>query len=97
MGTNPEHDGRPPSGEGSALRASGSGVRTEYDLRMQLRQALERNATLERAMRESVAYAYGRRDVSDLRKLRAVLSAAGFRDPNAKRGPEPETAKEPHP
>jgi len=45
-------------------------------------------------MRESVAYAYGRREQSDLRKLRAILSAAGFRDPNAKRGTEPDNAKE---
>jgi hypothetical protein len=94
MGTNPEHDGSPASGEGTGARAATSGVRTEYDLRMQLRQALERNTTLERAMRESVAYAYGRRELSDLRKLRAVLSAAGFRDPNAKRGGNPDNAKE---
>lgn len=47
-------------------------------------------------MRESIAYAYGRRELSDLRKLRAVLSAAGFRDPNSTRGGEPDNAKEPH-
>jgi hypothetical protein len=91
MGTSPEHHGTSPSGQEASKRAVTSGVRTEYDLRMQLRQALERNTTLERAMRESVAYAYGRRELSDLRKLRAVLSAAGFRDPNAKRGGEPDT------
>jgi hypothetical protein len=96
MGTRPEHDGTPASERGTPVRASTSGVRTEYDLRMQLRQALERNAALERAMRESVAYAYGPREMADLRKLRAVLSAAGFRDPNAKRGQEPDNAKEPH-
>jgi hypothetical protein len=94
MGASPEHDGAPPSAKGAAARASGSGVRTEHDLRMQLRQALERNRTLERAMRESVAYAYGRRELSDLRKLRAILSAAGFRDPNAKREAEPDNTKE---
>jgi hypothetical protein len=94
MGTSPEHDTGPASAKGESPRASTSGVRTEHDLRMQLRQALERNATLERAMREAIAYAYGPRELSDLRKLRAVLSAAGFRDPNAKRGGEPDNAKE---
>ena len=61
-------------------------MRTEHDLRVKLRQALERNTTFERALRESAAYAYGRRDIADLRKLKAVLSAAGFPDPGAKRG-----------
>ena len=63
-----------------------SGVRTEHDLRVLLRRALERNSVLERAAREAAAYAHGSRDAADLRKLRAVLSAAGFGDPNAKRG-----------
>ncbi len=63
-----------------------SGVRTEHDLRVKLRLALERNTTFERALRESAAFAYGTRDVADLRKLKAVLSAAGFSDPNARRG-----------
>jgi hypothetical protein len=67
-------------------RAAVSGIRTEHDLRVLLRQALERNTTLERALREATTFAYGNRDVADLRKLRAVLSSAGFRDPNAKRG-----------
>ena len=66
-------------------RAAASGVRTEHDLRVKLRQALERNTTFERALRESAAYAYGRRDIADLRKLKAVLSAAGFPDPNSPR------------
>jgi hypothetical protein len=61
-------------------------VRTEHDLRVKLRHALERNTTYERALRESAAYAYGTRDLADLRKLKAVLSAAGFPDPNARRG-----------
>jgi hypothetical protein len=85
MGTSPEHDGNPPEGQETPTRAPASGVRTEHQLRVQLRQALERNTTLERALRESAAYAYGRRDQADLRKLRAVLSAAGFRDPSVKR------------
>jgi hypothetical protein len=96
MGAGPEHDGSPASAEATPARSPTSGVRTEHDLRMQLRQALERNRTLERAMRESVAYAYGARELSDLRKLRAILSAAGFRDPNATRGTEPDNAKETH-
>jgi hypothetical protein len=81
MSTSPKHDGPPDA----PPRAAASGVRTEHDLRVQLRHALERNTTFERALRESAAYAYGRRDLADLRKLRAVLSAAGFHDPNAKR------------
>jgi hypothetical protein len=94
MGTNPEHQDTSAPADGAPTRDPASGVRTEYDLRMQLRQALERNATLERAMRESAAFAYGRRELSDLRKLRAILSAAGFRDPKAERGGDPEDAKE---
>jgi hypothetical protein len=66
-------------------KATASGVRTEHDLRVLLRRALERNTVLERAIREATAFAYGPRDIADLRKLRAVLSAAGFQDPNAKR------------
>lgn len=57
------------------------GVRTEHQLRLQLRAALERNTTFERALRASAAFAYGRREMADLRRLRAVLSAAGFPDP----------------
>ncbi len=72
--------------ESVPARAATSGVRTEHDLRVKLRHALERNTTYERALRESAAYAYGTRDVADLRKLKAVLSAAGFPDPNARRG-----------
>ena len=59
-----------------------SGVRTEHDLRVQLRDALERNTKFERALRESVAFAYGRRELADLRRLKAVLWAAGFPDPS---------------
>lgn len=66
--------------------ATASGVRTEHDLRVLLRRALERNTVLERAAREAAVFAYGSRDAADLRKLRAVLSAAGFPDPNARRG-----------
>ncbi len=66
-------------------RAAVSGVRTEHDLRVLLRRALERNTVLERAIREATAFAYGGRELADLRKLRAALSTAGFQDPNAKR------------
>jgi hypothetical protein len=82
MSPNPDQD-RPHE---APRRAALSGVRTEHDLRVLLRQALERNTTLERALREATTYAYGSRDLADLRKLRAVLSSAGFGDPNAKRG-----------
>ena len=85
MGTRPEHDGSPKARREAPATATASGVRTEHQLRVQLRQALERNTTFERALRESVAFAYGRRDLADLRKLKAVLSAAGFPDPNARR------------
>lgn len=79
--------GREHDGPHEAPRRPGvSGVRTEHDLRMQLRHALERNTIFERALRESAAYAYGPRDIADLRKLRAVLASAGFPDPNARRG-----------
>jgi hypothetical protein len=81
MSTGRDHDG-----PHETPRRPGSGVRTEHDLRMQLRHALERNTIFERALRESAAFAYGPREIADLRKLRAVLSAAGFRDPNDKRG-----------
>jgi hypothetical protein len=62
-----------------------SGVRTEHQLRIQLKDAMERNTRFERALRESVAFAYGRRELADLRKLKAALWAAGFPDPNPKR------------
>jgi hypothetical protein len=62
-----------------------SGVRTEHQLRIQLKDAMERNTRFERALRESVAFAYGRRELTDLRKLKAALWAAGFPDPNPKR------------
>jgi|SRR3954447_16702089 hypothetical protein len=92
MGSSPDDDGVAPPDPPN--RAAASGVRTEHDLRVKLRQALERNTTFERALREAAAYAYGRRDIADLRKLKAVLSAAGFPDPNVKRG---RTEEEPTP
>jgi hypothetical protein len=63
-----------------------SRVRTEHDLRTQLRIAVERNAMLERALHVAAEYAYGRREQADLRRLKAVLSTAGFSDPNAVEG-----------
>jgi hypothetical protein len=76
-------------------RAAASGVRTEHDLRVQLRDALERNTKFERALRESVAFAYGRRELADLRRLKAVLWAAGFPDPNPKSQGDAEPEAEP--
>ena len=76
-------------------RAAASGVRTEHDLRVQLRDALERNTKFERALRESVAFAYGRRELADLRRLKAVLWAAGFPDPNPKSQGDAEAEAEP--
>ena len=72
-----------------------SGVRTEHQLRVQLRDAMKRNTTFERALRESAAFAYGRRDLADLRRLRAVLAAAGFPDPARMRDQEAPDASEP--
>jgi len=46
----------------------------------------------ERALRESVAFAYGRRELADLRRLKAVLWAAGFPDPSPRR-PQSEDAE----
>ena len=55
----------------------------------------------ERALRESVAFAYGRRELADLRRLKAVLWAAGFPDPSPRRSQsedaEPETPVSKHP
>jgi hypothetical protein len=81
MTANPEQD-RPHE---APRRPVTSGVRTEHELRLLLRRALERNTALERAVREATSYAYGSRDPADLRKLRAVLSSTGFHDPNPKR------------
>jgi hypothetical protein len=82
-------------------RAPVSGVRTEHQLRLQLKDALERNTKFERALRESVAFAYGRRELADLRRLKAVLWAAGFPDPSPRRTQsedgEPETPVSKHP
>ena len=65
-------------------RSAASGVRTEHDLRVQLRDALERNTKFERALRESVAFAFSRRRSASSRRLKAVLWAAGFPDPSPK-------------
>ena len=81
MSTSPDPD-RPHK---APRRAALSGVRTEHDLRVLLRRELERNTRFERALHEATAYAYGRRDLADLRKLKAVLAAAGFHDPTPKR------------
>ena len=72
-----------------------SGVRTEHNLRVQLKAALERNTRFERALRESVAFAYGRRELADLRRLKAALWAAGFPDPNRKQRESGEDAARP--
>ena len=81
MGASPDQD-RPHE---APRRPAASGVRTEHELRLLLRRALERNTALERAVREATRYAYGPRDLVDLRKLRSVLSSTGFHDPNPKR------------
>lgn len=61
-------------------RAEGH-VRTEHDLRNQLRIATARIAMLERALRVAGDYAYGARGPADLRRLKSVLARAGFPDP----------------
>ncbi len=76
-------DGEPQADDPPAV-VPVSGVRTEHQLRIQLRDALERNTKFERALRESAAFAYGRRELADLRQLKAALWAAGFPDPNPK-------------
>ena len=81
MSANPDQD-RPHE---APRRPAASGVRTEHELRLLLRRALERNTALERAAREATSYVYGPRDLADLRKLRSVLSSAGFHDPNPHR------------
>jgi hypothetical protein len=88
MGTTPEEDRGAPEAPPEDMTATISGVRTEHQLRMQLRDAMKRNTTFERALRESAAFAYGRRDLADLRRLRAVLAAAGFPDPARMRDQE---------
>ena len=62
MSTSPDQD-RPHE---TPQRAGASGIRTEHDLRVRLRQELERNTRYERALREATAFAYGRRDLNDL-------------------------------
>jgi hypothetical protein len=84
MRKTPDDGGSPQVEKPAPQRAAASGVRTEHDLRVQLRDALERNTKFERALRESVAFAYGRRELADLRRLKAVLWAAGFPDPSPK-------------
>jgi hypothetical protein len=84
MRKTPDDGGSSQVEQDKPLRAAASGVRSEHDLRVQLRDALERNTKFERALRESVAFAYGRRELADLRRLKAVLWAAGFPDPSPK-------------
>jgi hypothetical protein len=63
------------------------GVRTEHDLRNQLRIATARIAMLERALGVAGDYAYGAGGPADLRRLKTVLTRAGFPDPNANPAP----------
>jgi hypothetical protein len=56
-------------------------VRTEHDLRNQLRIATARIAMLERVLGVARDYAYGVRGPADLRRLKTVLARAGFPDP----------------
>ena len=56
-------------------------VRTEHDLRNQLRVATARIAMLERALGVAGDFAYGARGPADLRRLKTVLARAGFPDP----------------
>jgi len=62
-------------------------VRTEHDLRNQLRIATARIAMLERALGVAGDYAYGAGGPADLRRLKTVLTRAGFPDPNANPAP----------
>jgi hypothetical protein len=55
-----------------------SGVRTEHDLRRQLRECMEKCERFERALREAHRYAYGHREGNDLAQLKKVLTATGF-------------------
>src|SRR6476469_1592207 len=82
MSEMPVNDGGPEAQPPEPPAAPVSGVRTEHQLRQQLKDAMERNTKFERALRESVAFAYGRRELADLRRLKAVLWAAGFPDPS---------------
>ena len=93
MGTTPEHRETPEASPEPAT--SLSGVRTEHELRIQLRDAVKRNIRFERALQESAAFAYGHRDVAALRRLRAVLAAVGFPDPARARDQEPPDATTP--
>lgn len=54
------------------------GVRTEHDLRRQLRDCVEKSERYERGLREAHRYAYGNRDGNDLVRLKQVLAATGF-------------------
>lgn len=58
-------------------------VRSEHDLRNQLRIATARIGMLERALGVAADYAYGAGGPADLRRLKAVLARAGFPDPQA--------------
>jgi len=90
MSEMPVNDGGPEAQPPEPPAAPVSGVRTEHQLRLQLKDAMERNTRFERALRESVAFAYGRRELADLRKLKAALWAAGLPDPNPRRRDEGE-------
>jgi hypothetical protein len=92
MGMTPEKRGAP---ERMPEPVAASGVRTEHQLRIQLREALKRNTRLERALHESAAFAYGRREIADLRRLRAILSSVGFSDPAATTRRNGDAARDP--
>jgi hypothetical protein len=93
MGTTPDQRETPERMSEPALPAA-SGVRTEHQLRTQLRDALRRNTRYERALRESAEFAYGRREIADLRRLRAVLASVGYPDPASVRTREANAAAE---
>jgi len=60
-----------------------SRVHTEHDRRNRLRIVAARNAMLERALGVAGEYAYGPRGPADLRRLKAVLTRAGFPEPKS--------------
>jgi len=55
-----------------------SGVRTEHDLRIALREMTERNERLTRACQTAHRYAHGRQEGRDLTDLKRVLASPGF-------------------
>ncbi len=62
----------------SPIHLPPSGVRSEHDLRRQLRACLEKCERFERGLREAHRYAYGHTDPADLVRLKRVLTATGF-------------------